>query len=199
VQSINASKWWYADVHKSEGWKRKSTSYYPETSTYRTLGPLLLPALKASFPAFEFLMHLTRGYKQRSLVAPAKIYEDPKNEHLLVWIGAPGRGRLFPRDMAGVRYVRSACCLFASCSLWRQAFSFFKNTRPTRTQDEDGASVGLVLCGHCYVFLLLPVHILTISVMPAISVLGIRPFREAMLAGRVCVFIAEKFSLLRST
>ena len=60
-----------------------------------------MPALKASFPAYEFLKHLTLSYKSRG-PPPEEIYEDPRNEHLLVWIGAPGRGRLLPRDMAGV-------------------------------------------------------------------------------------------------
>jgi hypothetical protein len=89
-------------VHKSEGWHRTSTEeYYPETSKYRTLNPLMMPALKASFPAYDFLRQLTISYKQRGPLGNI-IYEDPRNEHLLVWIGAPGRGRLLPRDMAGV-------------------------------------------------------------------------------------------------
>jgi branched-subunit amino acid aminotransferase/4-amino-4-deoxychorismate lyase len=58
-------------------------------------------ALKASFPAYEFLRRLTSSYSQRG-PPPEKIYEDPRNEHLLVWIGAPNRGRLIPRDLAGV-------------------------------------------------------------------------------------------------
>jgi branched-subunit amino acid aminotransferase/4-amino-4-deoxychorismate lyase len=31
-----------------------------------------------------------------------KIYEDPRNENLLVYIGPPRFGRLLPRDMAGI-------------------------------------------------------------------------------------------------
>jgi hypothetical protein len=97
------AKWWYHDVWKSDGWNRKSTQqdYYPETKTYRTMNPILLPALHASFPAYEFLRRLTTSYGQRG-PPPSKIYEDPRNEHLLVWIGAPNRGRLMPRDLAGV-------------------------------------------------------------------------------------------------
>ena len=60
-----------------------------------------MPALQACFPAYDFLRQLTITYKQRGPPA-SKIYEDPRNEHLLVWIGAPGRGRILPRDMAGV-------------------------------------------------------------------------------------------------
>ena len=91
--------WWYADVHKSSGWKRQTPDY--GASRYRTLDPGLMSALKASFPAYEFLKSLTAGYKKRG-PSPSEIYEDPRNEHLLVYIGAPGRGRLIPRDMAGV-------------------------------------------------------------------------------------------------
>lgn len=61
----------------------------------------MMPALQASFPAYDFLRQLTISYKQRGPPG-CNIYEDPRNEHLLVWIGAPGRGRLLPRDMAGV-------------------------------------------------------------------------------------------------
>jgi protein-lysine N-methyltransferase EEF2KMT len=65
------------------------------------MDPLLMPALKAAFPAYTFLLQLTLSYSQRGPDSN-KIYEDPRNESLLVWIGAPGRGRLLPRDMAGV-------------------------------------------------------------------------------------------------
>jgi branched-chain amino acid aminotransferase group I len=103
------AKWWYTDVHKSEGWviKPKSSTdgeSYPAsygTSKYRTLPPSLLPALRASLPAYNFLKSLTHGTQTRG-PPPEQIYEDPRNADLLVWIGAPGRGRILPRDMAGV-------------------------------------------------------------------------------------------------
>lgn len=60
-----------------------------------------MPALKAAFPAYTFLSQLTLSYLQRG-PPPNKVYEDPRNENLLVWIGAPEYGRLLPRDMAGV-------------------------------------------------------------------------------------------------
>lgn len=60
-----------------------------------------MPALKISMQSFLFLSQLTVSYKNRG-PPPSEIYEDPRNEHLLVWIGAPGRGRLLPRSMAGV-------------------------------------------------------------------------------------------------
>eukprot|EP00536_Pseudo-nitzschia_multiseries_P007079 jgi/Psemu1/65868/estExt_Genemark1.C_1600026 len=46
---------------------------------------------------------LTTPYEKRGPSA-SEIYEDPRNEHLhlLVWIGAPGLGRLLPRSLAGV-------------------------------------------------------------------------------------------------
>jgi branched-chain amino acid aminotransferase group I len=103
------AKWWYADVHKSEGWvvKPKSTADegpYPASygiSKYRTLPPSLLPALRASLPAYSFLKSLTREAQTRGPL-PDEIYEDPRNAHLRVWVGAPGRGRILPREMAGV-------------------------------------------------------------------------------------------------
>ena len=102
------AKWWYKDVHKSEGWAIKpettDTESYPASygsSKYRTLAPSLLPALRASLPAFNFLKSLTHGTQTRG-PPPEKIYEDPRNANLLVWVGAPGRGRILPREMAGV-------------------------------------------------------------------------------------------------
>lgn len=96
--------WWYHNVWKSDGWNQKSTGenkYYPETKRYRTLNPILMPALHASFPAYEFLRRLSPSYQERG-PPTTQIYEDPRNEHLLVWVGAPNRGRLIPRDLAGV-------------------------------------------------------------------------------------------------
>lgn len=103
------ARWWYKDVHKSTGWtiKPKSgseTESYPVsygTSKYRTLPPSLLPALRASLPAYNFLKSQTRGSQERG-PPPEKMYEDPRNANLLVWVGAPGRGRILPREMAGV-------------------------------------------------------------------------------------------------
>lgn len=107
--------WWYADVHKSSGWtKGKSTTdtdgetpiaststTSPITKRYRTVNPSYMAALRASYPAYEYLKSLTRGYKTRGPSA-CQIYEDPRNEHILVYIGAPGRGQIVPREMAGV-------------------------------------------------------------------------------------------------
>ena len=65
------------------------------------MNPKLIPALQISLPAYLFLSQLTTSYEKRGPPL-GEIYEDPRNEHLLVWIGAPDRGRLLPRSMAGV-------------------------------------------------------------------------------------------------
>jgi len=93
------ASWWYQDVHKSSGWKRKTPNYGAER--YRTMDPSLMSALRSAYPAYQYLKSLTRGHRTRG-PPPSEVYEDPRNEHLLVWIGAPGRGRLIPRDLAGV-------------------------------------------------------------------------------------------------
>jgi len=110
--------WWYSDVHKSSGWfghdmdaesaedddENRTTyplSYVPPSRSYRTLNPSLVPTLRASLPAYDYLRSLTSGHKSRGPPA-SQVYEDPRNEHILAWIGAPGRGRLVPRDTASV-------------------------------------------------------------------------------------------------
>jgi len=96
--------WWYKDVHKSSGWKRRSNVPNYGSERYRTLDPSLMQALRSSYPAYQFLKNQTRAHRTRG-PPPQKIYEDPRNEHLLVWIGAPGRGRLVPRDLAGGAFI----------------------------------------------------------------------------------------------
>ena len=95
------AKWWYHSVHESDGWRLPSSQNTQRTKKYRTLNPVLMPALQISLPAYLFLSQLTQSYQQRG-PPPIEIYEDPRNENLLVWIGAPKRGRLLPRSMAGV-------------------------------------------------------------------------------------------------
>lgn len=65
------------------------------------MNPKLIPGLKISMPAYLFLSQLTTPYEKRG-PPQSELYEDSRNEHLLVWIGAPGRGRLLPRSLAGV-------------------------------------------------------------------------------------------------
>ncbi|GKY98567.1 hypothetical protein MPSEU_000813500 [Mayamaea pseudoterrestris] len=106
------AEWWYADVWKSTGWKLQqqlssnqqadaAVAVAPTNTRYRTMNPGLMDALRASMPAYQFLKTLTRGYQTRGPPA-ATTYEDARNEHLLVHVGAPGRGQLVPREMAGV-------------------------------------------------------------------------------------------------
>jgi protein-lysine N-methyltransferase EEF2KMT len=96
------ARWWYEDVHKSSGWKPQTTTAGSSSERlYRSLDPNLMSALKISYPAYQFLKTLTAGHRKRG-PPPNEIYEDPRNEHLLAYIGAPGRGRLIPRDAAGV-------------------------------------------------------------------------------------------------
>jgi len=95
------AKWWYHSVHKSDGWRSSSTENSQEAKKYRVLNPKLMPALKISMQSYLFLSQLTFSYRDRG-PQPSEIYEDPRNEHLLVWIGAPDHGRLLPRSMAGV-------------------------------------------------------------------------------------------------
>mmetsp|Transcript_22770 Transcript_22770/g.27921 ORF Transcript_22770/g.27921 Transcript_22770/m.27921 type:complete len:350 (-) Transcript_22770:23-1072(-) len=61
----------------------------------------LMSALRTSMPAYEYLRSCTHPYKCRG-PPPKQLYEDPRNEHVIVYIGAPGHGRLLPRDIAGV-------------------------------------------------------------------------------------------------
>lgn len=113
--------WWYADVHKSTGWSTsaaasssnsdendgvvegssKSSTKTDTARRYRTVNPSYMPALRASYPAYEYLKSLTRRFRSRG-PSPSQIYEDPRNEHVLVYVGAPGLGRIIPRDLAGV-------------------------------------------------------------------------------------------------
>jgi len=94
------AKWWYHSVHSSDGWKSASSGFQA-TKKYRTMNPKLIPGLKISMPAYLFLSQLTTPYEKRG-PPQSELYEDSRNEHLLVWIGAPGRGRLLPRSLAGV-------------------------------------------------------------------------------------------------
>lgn len=101
--------WWYADVHQSTGWNQQSKTSNDDSTTtsaasrrYRTLDPSYLPALHASYPAYDILRRLTTTYQQRGPPA-AQIYEDPRNEHVLVWVGTTTTGcGLVPRHLARI-------------------------------------------------------------------------------------------------
>lgn len=85
--------WWYHQVHQSQGWKINNDE---QSTCYRTVPPEFQPCLQVSYAAYSFLM----TFKKQPVV-PFE-YEDPRNAHLLVYIGTPTRGRLVPRDQAAI-------------------------------------------------------------------------------------------------
>jgi len=96
------AEWWYEDAHRSTGWKVRPAGEgkVVGASRYRTLDPALLPALKASMPAYDFLKGLS--ITRRAEGGVARMPGDPRNADLLVWVGTRGGGRLVPRDLARV-------------------------------------------------------------------------------------------------
>ncbi|KAL3763171.1 hypothetical protein ACHAWU_006196 [Discostella pseudostelligera] len=110
------AKWWYHDVWESEGWdivdadeisdevNSSSGINHPRTQRYRAVPPTLLPTLRMSINAYNFLQTLTSTHRHRALSTPPSgtLYEDPRNEHLLVFVGRKGKGRIIPRDMAAI-------------------------------------------------------------------------------------------------
>lgn len=60
--------------------------------------------MNASFPAYTFLKSLTRRHRERAPIPDSELYEDPRNAHLLVYVGAKGmtQGCVVPRQMAAV-------------------------------------------------------------------------------------------------
>mmetsp|Transcript_9761 Transcript_9761/g.18159 ORF Transcript_9761/g.18159 Transcript_9761/m.18159 type:complete len:730 (-) Transcript_9761:283-2472(-) len=114
------AKWWYHDVWESNGWDidddddtaNNTGIHHPRTQKYRTVPPSLLPALRMSTPSYTFLQTLTTSHRQRAFATPptGKLYEDPRNEHVFVFVGTPSdpsngkrnRGRILPRDMAAI-------------------------------------------------------------------------------------------------
>lgn len=108
------AKWWYQDVWESSGWDAaiedtngSSTGgvNHPRTRRYHTVPLELMPILRMSLPAYTFLKTCTLSYHRRAIASPpsGKLYEDPRNEHVLVYVGSSSSGgRILPRDMAGV-------------------------------------------------------------------------------------------------
>ncbi|KAL7543719.1 hypothetical protein ACHAWF_007840 [Thalassiosira exigua] len=113
IPRLVPAKWWYHDVWESTGWNVEdadAAAAAPGKRRYRTVPPALLPALRMSVPAYDFLRTLTLAHRTRALSKPpsGRLYEDPRNESVLVYVGAPsgpgrrGAGRIVPRDMAGI-------------------------------------------------------------------------------------------------
>jgi hypothetical protein len=110
------AKWWYHDVWESNGWdaaiEDKSNSgssgvNHPRTKKYKTVPAELMPVLRMSYPAYSFLKTCTLSYKERNISTPpsGRLYEDPRNEHVLVYVGSSsgaGGGKIIPREMASV-------------------------------------------------------------------------------------------------
>jgi protein-lysine N-methyltransferase EEF2KMT len=129
------AKWWYHDVHQSTGWVTTTNPNEATTTTissskkrYRILPSEYKDTLKASYPAYDYLKRLSKSYIERRTPIPMEqIYEDRRNEHVLVYIGTPttttppssgvgtinnnsvlGGGRLVPREMARISPFDSA-------------------------------------------------------------------------------------------
>ena len=112
------AKWWYRDVWESSGWdlaidndennKDGRGANHPRTKRYKTIPHELMPVLKMSYPAYSFLKTCTMSYREhRAVVTPpsGKLFEDPRNQHVLVYVGSsygPGGGKIVPRELAGV-------------------------------------------------------------------------------------------------
>lgn len=110
------AKWWYHDVWGSSGWDaavedrindENSGVNHPRTKRYKTVPPKLLPVLRISYPAYEFLKTCTLSYKNRAIATTpsGKLFEDPRNENVLVYVGSssgPTGGNIVPREMAGL-------------------------------------------------------------------------------------------------
>ena len=88
--------WWYQQVHQSVGWNVHDGCDEQSLSRYRTIPVEFQPCLKVSYAAYHYLMTL-----QKKPVIPFE-YEDPRNDHLLVYIGTPNCDRLMPRHQAAI-------------------------------------------------------------------------------------------------
>jgi hypothetical protein len=144
------AKWWYHDVWESEGWdivdvEDKSDEInctsginHPRTQRYRTVPPTLLPTLRMSINAYNFLQTLTSTHRHRALSTPpsGKLYEDPRNEHLLVFVGRKGKGRIIPRDMAAISPFDSS--VQGGDATWGE--SLIGNERKVLLVDDDDNS-----------------------------------------------------------
>jgi hypothetical protein len=65
------------------------------------MNPSLITSLRLSMPAYMTLKSFTKIYSEK-LPLPDEIYEDVRNKDVLVWVGAPGRGKIIPRDLAAI-------------------------------------------------------------------------------------------------
>ena len=89
---------WYHSAHASEGWPAP----HAPLPKPRPMHPRLVPLLRAAIPFYEALRPLAVS------ATPKLTYPDPRNADLLVWVGAPGKGRLVPRELARLSPFDSA-------------------------------------------------------------------------------------------
>ncbi|KAG8465993.1 hypothetical protein KFE25_005563 [Diacronema lutheri] len=113
---------WYESVRRSTGWSGQAT-----TKAYRTLAPPSFAVLRAALPFFDYLRSFALapldaaagggrssgdgGGGDGTVVdhgVPRPIAPEPRNLDLLVWVGAPGKGGLVPRELAKVSVFDSA-------------------------------------------------------------------------------------------
>ena len=106
---LSISDRWYHDVWSSTGWDDDDNDgvnalNHPRTQRYRTVPPTLVPVLRMSTGVYDFLITLTSTHKQRAVTTPpsGKLYEDARNEHVLVYVGTTTKGRIVPRDLAKI-------------------------------------------------------------------------------------------------
>jgi len=91
-----------------------------------------------SINAYNFLQTLTSAHRHRALSTPpsGKLYEDPRNEHLLVFVGRKGKGRIIPRDMAAISPFDSS--VQGGDATWGE--SLIGNERKVLLVDDDDNS-----------------------------------------------------------
>jgi branched-chain amino acid aminotransferase group I len=105
---------WYGSVHASTGWSGQRSG-----RAYRTLAPEHFATLRAALPFYEHLRRFALaprspldGDGESGSVLdhgmPLALRPEPRNLDLLVWVGAPGRGCLGPRELAAVSVFDSS-------------------------------------------------------------------------------------------
>ena len=108
------AKYWYQNVHKTTGWHQESfrgdcSDANSTVKNYRTIHRSLIDILRASLPAYEYLIKLSCITKNKEFKhSLTKIYEDERNADIMCWIGKPSNGRLVPRDLARISPFDSA-------------------------------------------------------------------------------------------
>jgi protein-lysine N-methyltransferase EEF2KMT len=104
--------WWYHGVWQSIGWDIGDSDRNNQSSVvFRTLPPSLYSTLELSYPAYRTLRTKSSSFMARG-PSIHDLYEDPRNAHLLVWIGPPAAR--MSGNMSGCLVPR----VYASLSPW---------------------------------------------------------------------------------